>query len=465
MLLKYFYDERLAQASYLVGCQQTGEAIVIDPARDVRPYLEAARQAGLRITHVTETHIHADFVSGSRDLAAQSGATIYLSDMGGADWKYAYAHEANVALLHDNDTFMVGNVRFRVMHTPGHTPEHISFVLTDTAGADEPLGIFTGDFLFVGDVGRPDLLEVAAGQQGTKEAGARQQFANVQKLKSLPDYLQIWPGHGAGSACGKALGALPSTTLGYEKRFNPAFQIEQEEEFVRWLLAGQPEPPHYFSRMKLINKQGPALLHELAEPQQLDTHRLEALLAEQAQIIDLRPLPASTQAAVSGTVSIPADRASFVTFVGWLVRYDQPTYLIVSDSTELGRLLPALRSIGVDAIAGYWDEQAIQPLVEPFPVLSAEAFARRRAQEPLLLLDVRNNGEFQQQHLLDAYHIPLGRLLEHLEALPRTQPIVTQCASGYRAHIAASLLRAHGLTNVMASQESFDAWARAVPLA
>jgi len=214
MLLKYFNDSKLAQASYMVGCAQTGEALVVDPARDVTQYMQAAEQEGLRITHVTETHIHADFVSGSRELAARTGAMIYLSEMGGPEWQSAYAGENNVIPVHDGDAWMVGNIRIEVVHTPGHTPEHISFLVTDTAGADEPIGVFTGDFIFVGDVGRPDLLEEAAGMLGTKEVGARQQFSSVARFKDMPDYLQIWPGHGAGSACGKALGAIPSTTLG-----------------------------------------------------------------------------------------------------------------------------------------------------------------------------------------------------------------------------------------------------------
>jgi len=264
MLLRYFYDDRLAQASYMVGCARSGEALIVDPMRHIQPYLAAAQKEGLRITHIVETHIHADFVSGARELAAATDARIYLSDMGPSEWKYAYADDPRVVLVRDGDHFMVGNIRIDVLHTPGHTPEHISFMVTDTAGADKPMGVFTGDFIFVGDVGRPDLLEEAAGQAGTKVPGAKQQFASVQRFKALPDYLQIWPGHGAGSACGKALGAIPSTTLGYEKLFNPAFQFTDEAAFVDWLLSGQPEAPRYFAQMKRVNKLGPALLCDLS---------------------------------------------------------------------------------------------------------------------------------------------------------------------------------------------------------
>lgn len=262
MLLRYLYDTNLAQASYLVGCQRTGEALVVDPNRETARYLEVAEREGLRITAVTETHIHADFLSGARQLAARAGARLLLSDEGGPDWLYGFEHEG----LRDGGTFMVGNVRIQVMHTPGHTPEHLAFLLTDTANADEPMGLFTGDFLFVGDIGRPDLLETAAGVAATKEPSARTLFRSLQKVRGLPDWLQVWPGHGAGSACGKALGAVPSTTLGYELRFNWAFGIEDENEFVRQVLKGQPEPPRYFAEMKRINRDGPPILNGLSKP-------------------------------------------------------------------------------------------------------------------------------------------------------------------------------------------------------
>jgi hydroxyacylglutathione hydrolase len=269
MLLKRIYDESLAQASYLIGCPATGEALVVDPNRDVAQYVKAAADEDLTITHVTETHIHADFVSGSRELAKVTGAELLLSDEGGPDWKYAFAKEADARLLHNGDTFMVGNLKFEVLHTPGHTPEHISFLVTDTPATDKPMGAVTGDFVFVGDVGRPDLLEKAAKIVGTMEAGARTLYRSLNRFKQLPDYLQIWPGHGAGSACGKALGAVPFSTLGYEKIANWGFGAATEDEFVEMVLAGQPEPPKYFAEMKRINKEGPRLLGGFHRPRLL----------------------------------------------------------------------------------------------------------------------------------------------------------------------------------------------------
>ncbi len=206
MILRRLYQAQLAQASYLVGCSVTGAALIIDPNRDVKQYIDLAAQESLRITAVAETHIHADFVSGARELAQRTGAKLYLSDAGPAAWKYAFAAEAGAAQLHDGDSFHVGSVRVDVMHTPGHTPEHLSLLVTDTSSANEPMGIFTGDFVFVGDVGRPDLLEKAAGVAGSTAQAAQDLFHSIQRVRDLPDYLQIWPGHGAGSACGRALG-------------------------------------------------------------------------------------------------------------------------------------------------------------------------------------------------------------------------------------------------------------------
>src|SRR5438093_13676915 len=267
MLLKRFYDDALAQASYLVGDETTGQAIVIDPNRDVDQYLRAAADEGLRVSHVTETHIHADFVSGSRELARRAGARLLLSGEGDAAWQYRFAHEENAMLLKDDSHFQVGEVRFDVLHTPGHTPEHIVLFVTDEATANRPMGVFTGDFIFVGDVGRPDLLERVARETGTMERSARALFHSLRRLRDHPEYLQLWPGHGAGSACGKALGAVPQTTLGYEKRFNPALlAAENEERFLGYVLEGQPEPPLYFARMKRLNRSGPPLLGRLPGP-------------------------------------------------------------------------------------------------------------------------------------------------------------------------------------------------------
>ncbi len=259
MLLERYYDESLAQASYLIGCERTREAIIIDPNRDVDRFLRAAEARRMRIAYVAETHIHADYLSGALQLAttAPEKPRLLLSAYGGDDWSYRYVESVGAQLVRDGDTIEIGAVRLRVMHTPGHTPEHICFLVTDTAASDSPIGMVSGDFLFVGDVGRPDLLERAANVAGTMESSARQLFESLGRLEKLPDFLQVWPGHGAGSACGKSLGAMPQTTLGFERLYNPALQHDAEDSFVEWILKDQPEPPPYFARMKQLNRDGP----------------------------------------------------------------------------------------------------------------------------------------------------------------------------------------------------------------
>lgn len=448
MLLKYFYDKALAQASYMVGCAKTGEAMIVDPMRDVEPYLRAAAQEGLRITHVAETHIHADFVSGCRELVARSGAQLYLSAMGGAEWQYAYPASTQAHLVRDGDSWMVGNLRVEVMATPGHTPEHIAFQITDTAGADAPIGLFTGDCLFVGDVGRPDLLEAAAGVAGSSQQGAHKQFDSVARLKALPDYLQVWPGHGAGSACGKALGAIPSTTLGYERRFNRAFQLDEEPAFVRWLLDGQPEPPRYFARMKQVNRAGPALLSELSAPVALDRAAIDRAIAAGALVIDLRSQAEFAAGHLAGSLSVPATRSNYSTYIGWFVDYGAPTYLVLPAGADPAAYLTALRAIGVDDLPGYLPAEAIGAELATLPTATVDDLARALDSHGAQILDVRGQGEYDELHLPGALHIPLGYLPQRLGAIPDDRPLIVQCATGYRAQIAASLLRRLGRADV-----------------
>ncbi|MDF3053646.1 MAG: beta-lactamase domain protein, partial [Geminicoccaceae bacterium] len=358
MLLKHFYDPKLAQASYLVGCTASGEALVVDPNRNIEQYVRAAEASGVRITHVTETHIHADFVSGARELAARTGAVLYLSAEGGPDWQYSYAKPDRAVLLGDGDHFQVGNIRVQAMHTPGHTPEHLSFLVTDTPATDRPIGVFTGDFVFVGDVGRPDLLEKAAKMVGTMEAAARTLYRSLQDFKRLPDYLQIWPGHGAGSACGKSLGGVPQSTVGYERIANWAWEEMSEDQFVTRVLTGQPEPPRYFAQMKRVNKEGPRILGSRMRPAQLAPERVQPLVEQGAQVIDTRSADSFAAGHLPGTINIPLDR-SFNTWAGSLASYDRDLYLLVQDEVRLDEAVADLAMIGLDRVAGYFGPQAL----------------------------------------------------------------------------------------------------------
>ncbi|HVC82546.1 MAG TPA: MBL fold metallo-hydrolase [Chloroflexota bacterium] len=464
MFLRMLYNQQLAQASYLVGCAATGEALVVDPNRDLDQYFNLAAREGFRIAAVTETHIHADFVSGARELAARSGARLYLSGEGPAAWQYTYAGESGATLVHQGDLITVGNIHLEVLHTPGHTPEHIAFLLTDAAHADKPMGIFTGDFVFVGDVGRPDLLERAAGYGGTMADSARQLYASLQRFPALPDYLQVWPGHGAGSACGKALGAVPQSTVGYETRFNWAFQVHDEDEFIERVLAGQPNPPAYFARMKQVNKEGPIPRLMLPAPQHVRLNDLLEMLGEAVTVVDTRPADAYAGGHLPGTINIPMG-ASFVTWAGWLLPDDHPFALIVDDH-EADIAARQLGLIGLDALAGY----ATSEVFSAWSARGRELATLRRIdpaglsdllrRDEVEALDVREPSEVALGAIAGSRAIPLGYLPRRLADLPRDRTLVVYCQSGMRSSIAASLLAAAGHQKVIDLVGGFDAWQR-----
>jgi hydroxyacylglutathione hydrolase len=444
----------------MVGCQRSGEALVIDPGRDVEPYIQAASAEGLRIVAVAETHIHADFVAGSRELAERLGAKLYLSDEGPAEWKYQYADKYSSHLLKDGDNFKIGNVQLEVMHTPGHTPESISFVLTDVGGgADAPMGIFTGDFVFVGSIGRPDLLETAAGVVGSADSGARQLFSSMLKFRGLPDHLQVWPAHGAGSACGKGLGAIPSSTVGYEKRFNPALQFTEEQLFVDYILSDQPETPAYFANMKRVNKVGPTLIAELPAVQEIATERLPSIV-QNSTVVDVGGSDEFANAHVPGTINLP--QPTLVQWAGFLVDYDAPVY-VLGDPSKLSELLRQLRSIGIDRVAGLFDWQAAKQAglrTQSYAEEPAAELRERIEAEQVTLIDVRARTEFETGHIPHAEHYFLGNLVNRLTELPTDRPIVTQCLSGGRSAIAAGILQRAGL-NVINLQGGIRGWSQA----
>jgi len=468
MFFQRFYDTKLAQASYLIGCQRTGEAVVVDPNRDVEQYVAAAAREGLRVTHVTETHIHADFVSGARELAARTGAALLLSDEGDSEWKYAYANEAGARLLRDGDSFLVGNIELEAMHTPGHTPEHLSFMVTDRPSGAGPWGILTGDFVFVGDVGRPDLLERAAGYVGTMEAGARALYRSLQRFAALPDHLQVWPGHGAGSACGKALGAVPSTTVGYEKRANWALAPMSEDEFVQMVLAGQPEPPRYFAQMKRINKEGPRPLNGFPRPPRQPAHALRALIDRGELVVDTRGVAEYASAHVPGTLNIPIG-TSFTTWAGWLLPYDRDVHLLADTDCVpcTDEVIRDMAMIGLDRVASVIGTDSLVSWVGSGRELAAVSQKTPAEAEPLVsngdvvVVDVRGHAEWEAGHLPGATNIPLGYLADRVDELPTDRLILLQCRSGARSSIAASVLETRGITNVANLTGGFTAWQRA----
>ncbi len=473
MFLRQLYDETLAQASYVIGCQATSEAIVIDPLRDPEPYLAVARAEGLRITHVSETHIHADFISGGRELCAATGARLYLSAEGGTDWQYTFAEQDDAVLLHDGDRIMVGNLQFDVLHTPGHTPEHLSFVVTDTPRGAGPMGILTGDFVFVGDVGRPDLLERAAGIADTMEAGARTLFHSLQRFRALPDHLQVWPGHGAGSACGKALGAVPSSTVGYEKLANWGVAERDEAAFVTFVLEGQPEPPRYFASMKRINRDGPPVL---GRPPVAPTMSAAEVLADldgnTRWTIDLRPATQFADGHIDGCLSVPYAK-SFSTWVGSIVPVADEIVLISERDLGTGPdgmpeavqwAVRDLSRIGFDRIVGWADAAQVLAAwreashdLHSIPQATIADARTAVSDGSGIFLDVRGRAEWSAGHVSGAIHVPLGDLRQRLTELPATS-LYVHCQSGVRSAIATSLLHRLGRVDAVNVRGGFAAW-------
>lgn len=459
MLLERIYDEDLAQASYFIGCQARGEAIVVDPRRDLDDYLQLAEKNGMRITAVTETHIHADYLSGTRELAAKTGATMHISDEGGPDWTYGPDFDGAVRMKHGHE-ITLGNITVRAVHTPGHTPEHLSFLVTDGAQATDPGFMLTGDFVFVGDVGRPDLLDEAAGGIDTRFGGAKDIFASLRnQFLTLPDYVQVLPGHGSGSACGKALGAIPASTVGYERAFSwwaKYLATNDEQGFVDELLSGQPDAHAYFARMKMQNKIGPAIM---GEPTDLIEYTAEQLLPEldtdRVIFVDTRHNTLVHEGTVQRSLNIPGiDKAA--SYGAWVYnpeREHRPLVLLATSRDEAEALRDHLVRVGIDTVSGFTTSldgfELVQPkLVQPEDL---ESFDR------VLLLDMRNKTEYAEGHIPGAEQLNGGRVMWALDRLPRTGTIVTYCRSGVRNGVAASALRREGF-DIVELDGSYLAW-------
>lgn len=447
MFFKQFYDPKLAQTSYMVACQKTNEALIIDPMRVLDEYEAVAKAEGFTITQATETHIHADFASGLRDVARKFDATLYVSDEGDENWKYENMPE-NTVYLKDGDSIHVGHVELKVLHTPGHTPESISFVLTDHGGGStEPMGIFTGDFVFVGDIGRPDLLEEAAKIEGTTEIGANAMFESIQNLQQYDDFLQIWPGHGAGSACGKSLGAVPLSTLGYERHNNWAFKMTDREAFVKELTSEQPEPPLYFAQMKKVNKIGLPLF----EVKDVPVATPETLTGK---ILDLRTKEAFRKGFVKGSVNVPYN-SKFVQFVGWFINYDEPLTVIANPAIS-EELQKDLASIGYDDLQLIVPEnEAAQYFNDQYDSISAAEFAALY-EDSNNVLDVRTTSEYTKSNLNKAVHIHYGHLFNTETPFSTDEEtIYVHCQSGVRSAMAMSVLKAKGYDNIVNVEAGF----------
>jgi hydroxyacylglutathione hydrolase len=439
-MFQRYFDEGLAQCSFLIGCERTGEALVVDPRRDVGVYVEAAARRNLRIAYTIETHIHADFVSGSRELAAL-GATTIAGPGSGLAVPYREAR--------DGEVLEIGGLRCRFLHTPGHTPEHISIVVEQP---DEPARIFTGDTLFVGAVGRPDLL----GEEQTRQLAGQLYDSLYLRLMTLDDGLEVHPGHGAGSLCGAGIGTEPRSTIGQERRFNPMLRHTSKDAFVAAVLADLPETPSYFPRMKRVNHDGPPVLglaRGLPDLAALTPHEAASAARDGAWIVDLRAVDEFAAGHPAGAINI-AFGAKVGYWAGWIVPGDARIVLLASSDTHVRAAQPQLLRVGLDRIdglvAGGFDAWARGGLpVQSMPAIEvAELRTRLARRDPLTLLDVRTRKEFGSDHLEGAVNVPVGDL--PASDVPHAAgPILTMCEAGFRSSLAASLLQRRGVREVV----------------
>jgi len=408
---------------------------------------------------VTETHIHADYLSGTRELAAATGATIYVSGEGGPDWQYGFDSER----LYDGDKITLGNISIQAVHTPGHTPEHLSLLVTDGAFSDKPGYLFSGDFVFSGDLGRPDLLDEAAGGIDTRFVGAKQLFASLRdKFLTLPDYVQVHPGHGTGSACGKALGAVPSSTVGYERLYawwGPFLAANDEQGFIDELLDGQPDAHAYFGRMKRENREGPAIMGERTPLKELATADVaKDLSGDKVTFIDTRTHIEVHEGTVTGSLNVPAGK-SVASYGAWVVNPEtdkNPLVLLAADQDQAQAMWDHLVRVGIDNVAGY--VTGIQGL----PLTTAQLIqpADLAAFDAAMVLDVRNRTEHAAGHIPGSHQLSGGRVMWHLDELPAEGTVVTYCQSGVRNSVAASGLRRAGydVVELDGSYAGWDAW-------
>lgn len=449
MFLRQIYDPSLSQYAYLVGCPKSGEALLVDPQRDIDRYIELAEANDLEITHVAETHIHADFLAGTREFLERSDSiTAHLSDMGDEDWKYGWADKYDrIELMKDGDIIEFGSVVVTAIHTPGHTPEHLSFsVLDGSDDATVPRCFLTGDFLFVGDTGRPDLLDTAAGEDDTREPAARDLFSSVQKVKDTPDCVVVLPGHGAGSSCGKSLGSVPFSTFGYEKFYNASITValnDGEDAFLEEILEGQPEPPMYFSRMKELNRDGVPVLGGIPDPKKLDTLPAES----NGVFLDTRNDRIEfMESHLKNSLHTPL-ASKFSEAAGSYIDPDSDIYLLVSDEAQVEHAALQLIRIGLDKIKGYIR-------IEDLPadrLVSTTTIDTTEMESGSTILDVRGGDEYEEAHVPGAINVAHTRLVADSDELPEKGPVTVHCGSGVRAALAASQLERAGYEVIYAN--------------
>lgn len=449
MFLKQFFVEGLAHSSYLIGSE--GVCAIVDPRRDVDIYIDEAKQQGLDITHIIETHLHADFISGHMDLAQRTRAKVYISQTAGATYEHVP--------LKEGGEIDVGSLRMRVFETPGHTPEHISLAVSDLTRADEPWLVFTGDTLFVGDAGRPDLF----GEEKAKELAEKLYKSLQSKLSTLPDYVEVYPAHGEGSLCGRSMSGKRYSTIGYEKRFNHVFKPATEEEFREAILKDMPLAPDYFHRSSEINRKGPRVLGGLPPRNAVPPRQTEKLISNGHILLDVRTPEAFGGVNIKGAFNIWFS-PMISTWAGWVLPYERPILLLLEKDEQWEEVVRQLIRVGLDEIAGYidggmeaWLESGLPS--SHLPQLSIhELKGRQTSKEDMTILDVRTELEYREGHIDGAVNIHAGQIKDRFGELERTNPIAVICRTAHRSSIAGSILKQYGFQHLYNVSGGMTAW-------
>jgi len=439
MIVQHFFIKGIAHSSYLVGGNEN--CAIVDPSRDVKHYIDAAKELGLAVTHILETHLHADFVSGHLELAEKTGATIYAPAAGNCRFDHIPAAEGT--------TFRIEDMSCRVIETPGHTPEAISYVVTDLARGEKPVAAFTGDALFVGDVGRPDLFPGKA-----KDLASQLYDSLHERLLTLPDFCEVYPTHGAGSLCGRALGAKRWSTIGYEKMYNTALQIEDREEFIRSLTTNMPGAPDHFSRCSAINRKGPPLIRSLPRLKPLDAKAFSDIANEtKAVVLDVRGYDAYGGQHIPGSYHIDL-AGNFATFAGWVLPPDTDILLVSEDPCQAENAQTWLRRVGLDRTVGFLDGGVHAWTLAGFntdhvpQVSSQEVHGMIISKSETLLLDVRSPEEYEETHVSGGLNIPVPDLRTRTDELDPNRGMILMCRTGHRSSLGCSLLKQKGFEKV-----------------
>lgn len=454
MFFEQIQTEGLGCYSYVIGCPAAGEMLVVDPKRDVQVYMDISREEGMKITKVINTHVHADHVAGEQELKSLTGAELYIHENAGVEYKHTP--------LKEGDSIKIGNAKLDFISTPGHTPNSVSILLTDLARGNDPWMILTGDLLFVGDIGRPDL----PGNEVLEEQIQNLYNSLYNKLGNLPDYLEVFPAHGQGSLCGKGMSAKSSSTLGFERKYNPMFQFKSYEDFHAEVTKSYPVRPKSFSHIISTNLKGAPLLERCPLETAMNPEKFKQVISDGAVVIDVRDAAGFGGFHIPCSINIGLEK-QLANWVGMVVEPKSEILLVVNSREDYDRMVLELHRIGYDQILGYLKGGMTSWLLNGYDVESLEQKSIRQVKEALdngkdfEILDVRTPAEWSNGHIKGAKHIPLSDLLDNGLDLDKEKPVVVMCGSGYRSNIAGSQLRKNGHEHVCSLAGGAIAWMRA----